>query len=302
MDSISVIKSIIKYLNIDDFVFQIVRHHADINWRQQNPDIYSKLLHIDTGIYSPDHVLEPVTGRTLLDWRAEELGTPEMPLVSLAFRVIAPDGGVFHIPMMNLHVDEPVGLATLRQALAELVKGPFFLMRTDRYYHVYAERLLTETQWRAWNLNFLMIDAIVSPRYIGHGLRRGFNLLRLNAAPTMKTRIPRLFTAADDAERTLIEQVRAFAVARHSGQMAGDGRPYCRHLFEVEELSALIADELGLAPDETGLIRQIALLHDVIEDTEADYEDVRDLAGVAVADLVALLSNDKRQPKSLIRN
>ncbi|HSR26196.1 MAG TPA: hypothetical protein VLW53_21760, partial [Candidatus Eisenbacteria bacterium] len=37
-------------------------------------------------------------------------------------------------------------------------------------------------------------------------------------------------------------------------------------------------------------------LHDCIEDTESDYEDVADVAGADVADWVRLLSMDKRRP------
>jgi len=92
--------------------------------------------------------------------------------------------------------------------------------------------------------------------------------------------------------------VHDFAMARHSGQMAADGRPYCHHLFEVEAEAAAIANALGLSPGDIALVRQVALLHDVIEDTQADYEEVEAVAGAAAARLVALLSNDKRQPKA----
>jgi hypothetical protein len=81
-------------------------------------------------------------------------------------------------------------------------------------------RVLSESAWKTWSLGFLMIDAIVSPRYVGHSLQRGFNLLRLNAAETIKTTVPHLVTeTADTGGEQQIDALRAFAAARHSRQL-----------------------------------------------------------------------------------
>jgi (p)ppGpp synthase/HD superfamily hydrolase len=73
-----------------------------------------------------------------------------------------------------------------------------------------------------------------------------------------------------------------FAIDKHFYQKYGD-RPYYYHLLGVEN----IASELG-ASDEGKLA---ALLHDVVEDTDATFEDVEELAGSEVREIVELLTN-----------
>jgi len=82
----------------------------------------------------------------------------------------------------------------------------------------------------------------------------------------------------------------ASAAARwHRGQTRRDGRtPYVAHCFRV----AMHVRETFGCEDEAALA--IALLHDVIEDTPADYDDVLEGFGAEVADGVAALTKDMR--------
>ena len=84
----------------------------------------------------------------------------------------------------------------------------------------------------------------------------------------------------------------SFAASRHQGQFRKDGEtPYfahpvrvaltVRHVFGVDDPVALAA----------------ALLHDLIEDTTTDYDELIEAFGADVADAVAALTKDARLPE-----
>ncbi|OYV87741.1 MAG: hypothetical protein B7Z73_09670, partial [Planctomycetia bacterium 21-64-5] len=84
----------------------------------------------------------------------------------------------------------------------------------------------------------------------------------------------------------------SFAARAHEGQFRKDGEtPYIAHplrvmtvasqLFGVSDLEALMA----------------AVLHDTIEDTRTDHDDLSEQFGTRVADYVAALTKDKRLPE-----
>jgi (p)ppGpp synthase/HD superfamily hydrolase len=84
----------------------------------------------------------------------------------------------------------------------------------------------------------------------------------------------------------------AAATQWHAGQRRRDGKtPYVAHCFRV----AMIVRHEFACEDEDAI--SIALLHDVIEDTPADYDDVLEGFGKTVADGVAALSKDMRLPE-----
>lgn len=86
----------------------------------------------------------------------------------------------------------------------------------------------------------------------------------------------------------------SFAARAHAGQVRKDGKtPYAAHPFRV----ALTVRHVFHADDETTLAA--ALLHDVIEDTTADYDDLAEEFGAPVADLVSALTKDMRLEESL---
>ena len=70
-----------------------------------------------------------------------------------------------------------------------------------------------------------------------------------------------------------------FARAHHGEQRRKSGEPYITHPLAVAQI---VAEELHLDSESI----EAALLHDVIEDTDATYEDVAKLASPTVADLV----------------
>ena len=85
------------------------------------------------------------------------------------------------------------------------------------------------------------------------------------------------------------------AAARwHKGQVRRDGEtPYVSHCFRV----AMTVRHTFGCEDEACVA--IALLHDVIEDTPADYDDVIESFGSVVAEGVAVLTKDMRLPEAL---
>jgi guanosine-3',5'-bis(diphosphate) 3'-pyrophosphohydrolase len=56
----------------------------------------------------------------------------------------------------------------------------------------------------------------------------------------------------------------------------------------------ILRRELGVTDPE---VLAAGLLHDTIEDTRTDYDDLRESFGARVADLVAALTKDKRLPE-----
>ena len=84
----------------------------------------------------------------------------------------------------------------------------------------------------------------------------------------------------------------SFAARRHAGQMRKDGQtPYFAHPVRV----ALTIQHIFGGSDEIALIS--ALLHDLIEDTTTDYDELLEEFGPEVASAVAALSKDPRLPE-----
>jgi (p)ppGpp synthase/HD superfamily hydrolase len=90
---------------------------------------------------------------------------------------------------------------------------------------------------------------------------------------------------------TLWREAAGFAARKHAGQLRKDKQtPYIAHPFRV---AMTVRDIFGI-DDSTALAA--ALLHDVIEDTTADYDDLEEQFGKEVADVVAALTKDMRMP------
>ena len=86
-----------------------------------------------------------------------------------------------------------------------------------------------------------------------------------------------------------------FAAEKHSNQKrkGAAGEPYINHLIEVADLVAMALTE----PDANVVIA--ALLHDTVEDTDTTREELIELFGTDVADLVAELTDDKSLPQAV---
>ena len=80
-----------------------------------------------------------------------------------------------------------------------------------------------------------------------------------------------------------------FAARAHRHQLRKDGQtPYVSHVFRV----CLTVRHVFGVDDETALTA--ALLHDTIEDTATDFDDVEKDFGAAVAECVQFLTKDMR--------
>jgi (p)ppGpp synthase/HD superfamily hydrolase len=94
----------------------------------------------------------------------------------------------------------------------------------------------------------------------------------------------------ENTYRPLLEAV-SFAARAHQGQMRKDGKtPYASHVFRV----CLVLRHVFGVDDADALTA--AVLHDTIEDTTTDFDDLKEHYGAAVAQWVGLLSKDKRLP------
>ena len=83
-----------------------------------------------------------------------------------------------------------------------------------------------------------------------------------------------------------------YAMDKHRAQTRRDGSPYIAHPIRVAESLRSI----GGITDHDILIA--ALLHDLIEDTDSDWEAIESRFGPRVANLVAELTADMRLPKT----
>ncbi|MCB9548556.1 MAG: bifunctional (p)ppGpp synthetase/guanosine-3',5'-bis(diphosphate) 3'-pyrophosphohydrolase [Myxococcales bacterium] len=92
----------------------------------------------------------------------------------------------------------------------------------------------------------------------------------------------------------LVLRAARYAAHQHRDQRRkGHGkRPYVNHCLDVADLLVRV----GGVDDPTLLAG--AILHDVVEDTDATEDDVRRLFGDAVADLVMEVTDDKSLPKA----
>ncbi|MBR9802348.1 MAG: HD domain-containing protein [Rubinisphaera brasiliensis] len=85
----------------------------------------------------------------------------------------------------------------------------------------------------------------------------------------------------------------SYAARAHGGQWRKDKQtPYFAHPVRV---MTIVCREFGVSDEN---ILSAAVLHDIIEDTTRDYENISFHFGTEVADLVACLSKDPRLPEA----
>lgn len=97
------------------------------------------------------------------------------------------------------------------------------------------------------------------------------------------------YTCSMSIERYLWQEAAAFAARAHRSQMRKDkATPYFSHPVRV---ALTIACIFGFDDQE---ILAAALLHDTIEDTDTDYDDIDNAFGKKVADYVAAMTKDMR--------
>lgn len=97
----------------------------------------------------------------------------------------------------------------------------------------------------------------------------------------------------NDPDPTFLLRAISFAGRSHLGQMRKDGEtPYFAHPVRV---MTILLTEFGVTDPE---VLAAAALHDTIEDTTTDRDDLIERFGPRVAEYVALLSKDKRMPEA----
>lgn len=98
-------------------------------------------------------------------------------------------------------------------------------------------------------------------------------------------------TESHDPAFAKVQEAASFAARAHRHQVRKDGRtPYTAHPFRV----CLVVRHV-FGHDDPRML-QAALLHDTIEDTTTDYDDLAERFGVEVASWVSALTKDKSLP------
>src|SRR6185503_12971334 len=98
---------------------------------------------------------------------------------------------------------------------------------------------------------------------------------------------------AERDRQGLLAAAEEFARHKHQHQFRRDSvTPYVEH---PKAVMAILRDEFGVSDVDT---LAAGLLHDTIEDTATDYDEVSERFGKRVADYVAALTKDKRLPEA----
>ena len=94
-------------------------------------------------------------------------------------------------------------------------------------------------------------------------------------------------------QNKLLMEAIAFAARAHAGQTRRDGKtPYVSHVFRAAMTLVLV---FGVRDPQ---MLAVAVLHDTLEDTTTDFDDLEERYGRKIARWTALLSKDKRLPES----
>lgn len=102
------------------------------------------------------------------------------------------------------------------------------------------------------------------------------------------------FPSPAPSEIDLVQRAISFTARAHLNQGRKDGKtPYVAHPYRV---FFVVRQVFGV---EDPIALCAALLHDTIEDTTTDYDDLRNEFGPEVADAVAALTKDMRKPDEI---
>ena len=87
-------------------------------------------------------------------------------------------------------------------------------------------------------------------------------------------------------DRGLVDKALEFASERHKGQLDDQGRPYFfAHVVQVYGILIDVSDDTE--------ILCAGLLHDVLEDTETTYEELRNVFTPNIAEIVKMVTHDE---------
>ena len=87
---------------------------------------------------------------------------------------------------------------------------------------------------------------------------------------------------------TIVEEARALAAAAHTGQTRRHGAPYLTHPVAVADWAEVLGPICGIPVDDE--VRAVALLHDVLEDSDTTKETLAARTTRRVAERVQLLT------------
>jgi len=94
----------------------------------------------------------------------------------------------------------------------------------------------------------------------------------------LSRKVEKLLNLVEEKDRDEVLKAIEFLEERHAGQNRASGEPYVIHPLEA----AILVAEMGLGKE--SIIS--ALLHDVLEDTQTSYEEIKKLFGETVANIV----------------
>ncbi len=116
-------------------------------------------------------------------------GLPDDAQLGVFSKVRLNSGGVAHIPMMDFSIPKgDRGIAVVIERLQKAGLHKTWILETGESYHLYGQDLLSEEEWVQFMGTCLLtsvvhqrddIEQIADPRYIGHSLKRGGNVLRV---------------------------------------------------------------------------------------------------------------------------
>jgi (p)ppGpp synthase/HD superfamily hydrolase len=105
--------------------------------------------------------------------------------------------------------------------------------------------------------------------------------------PSVRERLARRVV---ERELASLDEAVEFAVRWHADQTRPAGEPYVEHLLEV---LCVLVEAVGTTDLD---VLRVAVLHDVVEDTECSLEEVRDRFGDRVAGLVDWVTKPAPSP------
>jgi guanosine-3',5'-bis(diphosphate) 3'-pyrophosphohydrolase len=304
VNALAVVQAIVERHRLQDETFTLVSHRARAGWRYRHRTAEQRLQHLSARLSEQPPAGSRALGATILRLGMDDLDRFRRGrdhVVSISSRLRGP-AGRGHLALMDLHLDEFIPTGRLAAAVRTVCdERDSWLLRTGRHYHVYGDFLMDERQWRRWNLRFQMALVLANPRYVGYSLLCGCNLLRLNAGGVSHSTVP---TTVEDERSPGPAATAAIQLAQrsHACQVRKNGEPVIAHLREVAGLAVQIQSGCAAAGSEpfeepsADELYACGFLHDSIEDTDTDYEDVVEAAGPRVATWVSQISDDKRLP------
>jgi hypothetical protein len=196
---LTALAEIVQVLRLENARLRFIQHPVGVNWRQRHTTLPDRITHIADGLHQEKPVRQhDLSGEEFLERAGGLLFPPCNPDVISIISKVETFGETFHLPLMNLHPEEPLEEDKLLELVNVITEEmPGYLFFTGRYYHFYGVSLLTDAQWRRFLAAWLMPTVLVSPRYIGHSLYRNYAALRLTASEPHKPTLPYLMTTVN---------------------------------------------------------------------------------------------------------